>query len=208
MKEFEVLPIGSFAIFVNTRALWNEFPILEVREAIAEAIIDHLQAKLRELPDGDQIVVTQVTTTVGCIVITISLGTLLKGLAAGGGAKLAYNLVKDYDKLIGNSQRIVADMKNIYLKLTRKKGAEQIIPQIEVLTELPPELIAVHQNGGAAIANGEEIRIAKIAVMRDDLLRCLEIDNLHLKIELHQRYNKHLNLQQHDRPADQGPTSC
>lgn len=196
MTALDILPIGSFSIFVNTNSLWDEFPDQATQQSIATAIVTELQKRLGETEYGESIVITDIRVTVGCIIITISLGTL----TAGGVVAAAYNVVKDFDKLEANVPKIINGFKNIWIKITRSKSSPQTKPEVEILNELPAE--ALESITGQLVVPDvhpeKETKLAKIAVMRDEILDILKLDNIAIKMDVRKDINSHLKFQDND----------
>lgn len=193
MPELDIIPIGSFTIFVNTNTLWDEYPTEDLRLAVADTIIREFRKRLNDIPDGDQIIITAVETRIGCLLIVISLGQLFAGVTTIGAVTVGYNLIKDYDKLKQNIPIIIKDFKNIFLKFTIKKSDNKTVPTVELLPTLPSEFAGAESGQitfkGAA---DEDVRISKIGVMRDDILDCLILDNMAIKMDIKKEHNNHL----------------
>ena len=128
----EILPIGSISLFVNVDDNQNRFLTDKILSGISTIFKKEIKELIKRRNLEHELYLSSIQRR-GCIIETISFAIVL-------GA--TYKFLKDYDKIRNNLILIFDDLKNTYLKISRKTTNESntnkvLEDEIELIKNLP-----------------------------------------------------------------------
>lgn len=188
-------PFGSIT-FVISEKHGEHSPIIAAEaDELTDRFVTYFNSMLKKQGFEQLVQVTDVQYQLGCVTIVITLGTLLKIVAAGGTIAGGYKIFKDYKDFREGLDKFINDLKNIKVWIKRVNpfknkvqktpavpAPEEDLPAadpLEIIIEnvaeqyksTPPELrkyIHIDQKVTVETKAGEYCRFT-ISVMREDI---------------------------------------